>query len=182
MKRTNLYALAGAVGILILAGVGCSSGPTNQPVVPTTPPTTSKIKLSQPAVTPTSPTTRTETTAVTLPTIDDTWKTYANNALGFSFQWPTKGRYAPTWDVTFVKEEETDCIPVTLNGIVFCHASASETAADKTILSDRYTTQKDNQYVLVSFEKTYLTANAQFDVAAYHQFLDQIMSTFKYAE
>ncbi|MFA6430011.1 MAG: hypothetical protein WCV84_05990 [Patescibacteria group bacterium] len=199
MKYTN-HILAGAViTVLLMTGAGCAKQtvqPTAEPSKPVATQPTTVAPTVQPTTEPTTPTVSepepgfdhtpggqlARTPEIVSPIVDDTWGTYTNKALGFSFRWPNKGRYAPTWEVTFVKEQAPLAQLLLINGIEFSHdASTSETVEDKLTFSDRFTTKKGDKIILISFEKTYPKANeAQFDVKAYQDHLLQILSTFKY--
>lgn len=130
-----------------------------------------------PTKAPTTTTTTTSTTAQ-LPVIDSTWKTYTNKSGEFSFQWPTKGRYAPKWDSTYA---DTDpCIDgetKVLNGNTFCH-SMSAFRSDNLILTHMYTIPFGKKFIVMSFSKE--TAQEGFDEALFDAHLDQIMSTFTF--
>ncbi len=159
----------------------------------------------------TSPSTETkpllsDETIKQLPAIDATWETYTDKAQTFEFNWPTRGRYAPTWEVKFA---DKDCAgeeegsrqsknTFEVNGVLFCHVSMQEGAAGSFYLTDVYTTKRDNHYVTITFNKKLASADAMgcdfvnqypystsgqtcipFDQAIYMSHLDQIISTFK---
>lgn len=155
----------------------------------------------------TSTTTKTPIGVVSPPTTtapqDETWQTYTSKTGDFSFQFPTRGRYVPTWEVSF---SDHDCAGVskgeparkTINGITFCQASATEGAAGSAYRTDTYTTLVGSRYVVISFVKRLYSAGAldcsfvgtfpystsastciPFEDDAYQSQLDQIMSTFQ---
>lgn len=172
---------------LALLGAGCfSSEPTptpspttptvppvtgspTSPTTPTTPPVTSGGETTQP--TTTSPT----STAPTAPTgplapIDDTWKTYTNGSLEFSFQYPTRGRYAPTWGVTFVKTDDaqmkdgcyqSDANPrqnagtLFVDDMKFCVTRYEDAGAGQRGLTDFYAVEHKGTIVLIAFSKQF---------------------------
>lgn len=99
---------------------------------------------------------------------DDTWKTYANPALKFSFLFPTKGRYAPQWEVKIFRRdaaEVQDCYAVpgasigqvrlakTPEGRAFCTIRGSEGAAGTAYFTDAYQTKIGTSAVVVIFTK-----------------------------
>lgn len=161
------------LGFTVLLGAGCwsasdSNPPAGSPATPTPPGT--------PATSTTPPTS--DNGSVTPPTegawmnvrMDDTWKTYTNAALKFSFQWPTRGSLAPQWSVKFAKAEDpaikegcyqpmdSSGLPSTKamfngTGVSFCHVSVQEGAAGTTHVNDYFATKNGNQYVVVSFTK-----------------------------
>src|SRR5690606_38079230 len=97
----NLAFLAAS---LLIIGAGCPksnvSTNTNEALVL---PSENGSESSAETSTDTETETDTESTDVT-GAGDNAWQTYTNAALGFSFNWPDKGRYAPTWEVTFSKD------------------------------------------------------------------------------
>jgi hypothetical protein len=141
-----------------------------------------------------------------LPVIDETWRTYASKQNDFSFKWPTRGRYAPTWDVQFADQ---DCdaaadgrtkTTLAVGGFSFCHMSWKDAAAGTTYLNDVYTTKVGSHFVVISFLKKAYSAGAlncsfaneypfstsaqtciKFEEPAYYAHLDQIVGTFKNA-
>ena len=164
-----------------LFGAGCfgSSTPTPTPSPETPAPSSS---VSSPS---TSVNVNASVSSTALTPVDDTWKTYTSRAGDFSFQWPTKGRYAPTWGTSF---SDTDCV-ATENGVdvgstltvgsqTFCHQSSISATGETPALLDVYTTKFGSKYIVISFEKKGYSSNT-FDNAAYHATLDQIVGTFK---
>lgn len=114
-----------------------------------------------------------------LPAVDETWRTYTSKAGDFSFQWPTRGRYAPTWNVTF---SDTGCSEgaKTLNvfGTVgFCHDATTDGAAGTIHYTDVYKTQHGKSYIQITFTKAGSSMSG-FDEATYKALLDQIVGTF----
>lgn len=154
---------------LLLLGFGCSK--TAEPVANTPPanrptmnaPTVNAPKVNAPAA-PASG-------ARELPAatgIDNTWKTYTNAALGFSFQTPTKGRYAPTWEVSFLKSDDAHIVdgcyvpdanpdgapervaaraPVT----EFCISASGDAGAGNFYVIRDAVTRINNTYVRINF-------------------------------
>jgi hypothetical protein len=125
--------------------------------------------------------TKTDTSSqanITLPVIDDTWKTYTNKSSEFSFQWPTKGRYAPTWDASYAETDPcTEGETKILNGNTFCH-QMSAFRSDDLILTHIYTIPFGKKFIVITFTKK--AAQAGFDEATFDAHLDQIMSTFAF--
>jgi len=193
MKSTSLLALGGSLGLLVLLGLGCQS---NQPTSEPTPAVQPSASTTVETPSSTSPVAINASTTVALPAIDNTWKTYENKALGFSFQWPTKGKYAPQWNEETVKTDDSrlkdGCLivqpllmhgepaHVTLNGTEFCHTITIEGTAGTAHRSDDYLTKNGGQYILITFTKAYVDDASKFDTAAYGAHLDQIVSTFAY--
>ena len=148
---------------LALFGAGCF-----QPeAVSVTPPAanTPAAPVAVPAPTPTPTPAPTSGAPVVLPTVDDTWKTYTNKGETFSFQWPTKGRMAPTWEVLMPKTLTDGCYinaelgenfektTLTVGDTTFCHTSVQGAATSHRYLTDYYATVVDGQNVVLSFEK-----------------------------
>ncbi|TAK05210.1 hypothetical protein EPO33_04520 [Patescibacteria group bacterium] len=182
MRTPLSFALAG----LLLVGAGCNraaapaanTATANRPAanIPaattnTNAPTTANVNVNVP--TPASG-------VRTLPAasgIDGTWKTYTNKALGFSFQTPTKGKYAPEWEVklidtaTLLRQEylQGGCYSiifasmpgrqgdteeyVSVGGREFCHASLGNPFADGFGHVDIYTTNIGSRTVAIIFRK-----------------------------
>lgn len=137
-----------------------------------------------------------------LPAIDETWKTYTSRAGDFIFQWPTRGRYAPTWKAFFNDKDcaaEASTATFTANGVTFCHASLNEGAAGSAYFTDEYRTKHGSSRIVLSFTKRVYSADAlgcsfvtstrystsatgciAFNETDYKTLLDQIVSTFKY--
>lgn len=173
----------------------------NQKHLAETPKTTNQIpqapKAAEQAVNElpeTTPATGTQkNTAADLPTIDNTWQTFTSKSGKYSFQWPTKGKYAPTWEQSFSDTNPCACNYAcndggenkTLNGISFCHQSAIEnpvTGGDgphtgQATFLDTYSTRHENTYIILTFKK--INAYA-IDEDTYHAHLEQILSTFTF--
>jgi hypothetical protein len=187
---------------LALFGAGCALAPDHaaQPTTSTPPatinpaPSTTNTQPLQPSPEPsttstdaTSPSDTTDTTST--PSVglggsteltpseqpDETWKKYANPALNFHFFWPTKGRYAPEWEVKFVKptdaalkdgcytgdfNDRSSARTVRVSNTEFCHTHFSDGAAGSNYLTDYFTTKMGNQYVLIQFSKHLYSAGA----------------------
>ncbi len=152
------------LAFVVLSGAGCASAPVPAPV-----PASS---AETPAVTP-SP----------LPVIDATWKTYTNGALGFSFRYPTRGTYAPTWKMILPGKNDpkitngcyssVESIPngeaprnLTIDGVTFCHTRAGDGFTGHIGYEDNYLVQLNGQWVLFSFEKT-VTNGSMYDAEQY---------------
>ncbi len=93
---------------------------------------------------------------------------YANKALGFTFRYPTKGRYAPEWEMSIVREddarmkegcffdEQTDPGTekrMTINGREFCRTHAVDPAAGSRYYTYHYATKFGSSYAILSFTK-----------------------------
>lgn len=124
---------------------------------------------------------------LTAATTDETWKTYTNDALGFQFMWPTKGRYAPQWEVTFAKEgseaieggcrvmEGATTEMVSAGGTTFCHSGAQ----NGDTRNDSYTTKMGSTYATIHFTKAKpATGAANFSWEEHRTSLDGIVGTF----
>lgn len=200
--------LLGLLGVFALFGAGCS---VSRPASETLPSATT-TELSLPSAISTEPepsvsTPESPSSTQTTVTIDDTWKTYQNKALGFEFKWPTKGKYAPEWEVKFLKETEVQdgCYPgdaesvekkqITVNGVEFCVTSEMGAAAGSRYFSDYYVTKKDKTFILLQFKKRVVSGGplgCSFELSAsssacipfleaeYRATLDAMISTFRY--
>ncbi|OGL72702.1 hypothetical protein A3D72_00490 [Candidatus Uhrbacteria bacterium RIFCSPHIGHO2_02_FULL_57_19] len=223
--------LTTALILTALMGIGCvGRNPAPIPIVPAPAPAQKTQPTPAPAAStstaseapPPSPTsTPAETPGAAAPsatvltttiTIDETWQTYSNAALNFEFKWPTRGRYAPNWEVRIISEgdsrmkdgclaegaaESRPPVRVGVGGVEFCHSSYSEGAAGTRVFTDHYATKNGSRYVAISFTKEGYSGSAlgcsfdlsvnattciQFDEPAYLALLDQIVSTFRYKE
>lgn len=158
MKRIS-FAIATVVS-LALFGAGCTAKQPAPRVPLNTPP-----KPSPQATAPAAPST---TPSANLPAIDETWKTYASASLHFGFQYPTRGSYAPTWNVTYVREgdlemkdgcklsnanEDQPATTIQVGNTTFCHSAFSSGAAGSLYLEDYYATKNGNQYIVITFTK-----------------------------
>jgi hypothetical protein len=191
---TKTTKIIGLIGLILLVGGGAlfyaQQSPKLNPIktgLPTgsvigTPPTkeiTAKAiaAINQNEKTPTKTDTSSQAN-ITLPVIDDTWKTYTNKSSEFSFQWPTKGRYAPTWDASYAETDPcTEGETKILNGNTFCH-QMSAFRSDDLILTHIYTIPFGKKFIVITFTKK--AAQAGFDEATFDAHLDQIMSTFAF--
>ncbi len=105
---------------------------------------------------------------------DETWKTFENTRVGFSFQYPTKGKYAPEWEVKVFDQnarEVQDCYYVdgaslddvrnarTTDGRHFCTVHASEGAAESAYFTDAYATAVGKSVVVILFTKKAIMAD-----------------------
>ncbi|MCK9361423.1 hypothetical protein M0Q28_04320 [Patescibacteria group bacterium] len=170
---------------LALFGAGCFqpepapvTPPANvpaSPTVPTTPTTpTTPTPSETPTETPTVPNVVPATpSGFTLPEIDSSWRTYTNRAETYSFMYPTKGKYAPTWSAKIVGSADisykdgcyyynqepnpgrlgTGPRKVTLGGVEFCHVALGDAYTGHLGLIDTYTTMVDGQIISLVFEK-----------------------------
>jgi len=174
--------LLSTLALLSLAGGGCLFSEPAQPSVPqeptkppavVTPPTNTP---SEPAPTPSTPTTP------VLPVIDATWKTYTNAALKFSFQYPTKGTYAPTWGVSILKTTdpklEGGCYQgdgnprqnkgtLQVGDTTFCVTRYEDAGAGQRYETDYYAATVNGAVVLITFSK-HLSVGDNFEDPACH--------------
>ena len=168
------------ISLVLLFGAGCAAtdfkisdtGSSNS-----APAITPSAETAMPAVN-TSSTTPVMSTSSTV-MVDDSWHTYTNAALKFSFQWPTKTIYAPHWKVTFEKVEPCGTLGVIqdVRGVSFCHKHVQE----GNIITDYYATKNGELYVLITFTNS-STGIPSFKLDEYQAMLSTIISTFKYAQ
>jgi len=173
------------LALIALAGAGCASAEPTQPSQPQEPtkPVGTITNPSNPA-TPSNPTTTptTSSTASPLPTIDATWKTYSNNVLKFSFQYPTIGTYAPTWGVNILKPNDAKLLEGCYQGdanprqnkgelqvgdTTFCVTRYEDAGAGQRYETDYYVGGLNGSVVLLTFSK-HLTVGDNFDDPACH--------------
>src|SRR3989344_4119268 len=183
--------LTTALILTALMGIGCvGRNPAPIPIVPAPAPAQKTQPTPAPAAptgtaseaAPTSPTSTpaptpgpppsaaapSVTALTTTVTLDETWQTYSNAALNFEFKWPTRGRYAPNWEVRIISEGDPrmkdGCLPegavetrtpvrVSAGGVEFCHSSYNEGAAGTRVFTDHYATKNGGRYVTISFTK-----------------------------
>jgi len=175
--------LFSALAIVALFGAGCFSATVEEtPEKPTPPkPVPTQTPTPAPAVdgdgmdgditddTSMEDSKMKEPDKTALVPIDDTWQTYSSKTINVEFRWPTKGSYAPEWEVTFVKDGDSTiangCYTGTgesssapnhftnANGIEFCQTSYGEGAAGNYYLSDYFATKKGSQYILITIKK-----------------------------
>lgn len=160
---------------LALFGAGCLSPEAEPTPAPAPVPTPEQPTPSAPA--PSAPTssdsapaepTPSAPSGYELPEIDATWQTYTNKALGFSFRYPTKSRYAPEWEMKIAREgdasmqdgcyvdEQTDSGTekrVMINGREFCRTHAVDPAAGSRYYTYHYATKFGSSYAILSFTK-----------------------------
>lgn len=165
------------MALVALTGAGCEPAPI--PAAPA--PSPAAETPSQPSV----PAPSAEAPAVTpspLPVIDATWKTYTNSSLGFSFQYPTKGTYAPTWGVTFLKTNDPKLVKGCYQGegnprqnqgellvgdSTFCVTRYEDAAAGQRYFTDHYVSGRSGSVILISFSK-HLTVGDNFEDVRCH--------------
>ena len=110
MTNKTLFLSTLAILFLII-GAGCTSLSTIMPVTqPVAEPTAS---TPGPSLTPTP--SSDQPRALVAAETDATWKLYTNKALGYSVNTPTKGRYAPNWEMKYVDQSD----PYMINGCYF---------------------------------------------------------------
>lgn len=173
---------------LLLLGAGCNSA--SEPATNTPPinrPTTNAPAANRPAVNTPVAVANTNTNTPTpasgvraLPAatgIDSTWTTYRNTALGFSFQTPTKGRYAPTWEVGFLKLDDAHIVDgcyvpdanpdgapervVTSAPVTdFCVSASGDAGAGNFYVIRDAVTRINNTYVRINFVNHVYNAGA----------------------
>jgi len=105
---------------------------------------------------------------------DGTWQMYTSKTLGFTFRWPTRGSYAPTWEVKLLKasnrEIKNGCdigknLPLkkpeqitTRSGVTFCHTSAVDAGAGQFYFVDAFATHIDGTIVVITLTKHVVNA------------------------
>lgn len=169
--RTSL--LPAAMAALMLLGAGCGDAPetpaanapgTDAPVTADRPPVDVPVTDVPPAMPPGQ-----EVRALPAATgVDETWETYTNRALGFTFRAPTRGRYAPTWEVTFVAEGDAAIVDgcyqdgaredrtserLSTDGVTFCRSFSREGAAGSVFLTQHVVTKMGPRYAHLAFTK-----------------------------
>jgi|GEM_PF-5756803 len=169
MSVSRLLPLA---AVVVLVGAGCASAPPATPA-DTTPPDSSQTQEQPGSVTNGAGGTGTDGTLPTAET-DDTWTTYENAGLGFSFLTPTRGLYVPRWEMQAYRLDDpavADCVAVegapsgavrrveTADGQEFCHVSASEGAAGSVYFTDAYRTDIGQTAVVLRFTKRAVMAD-----------------------
>lgn len=112
-----------------------------------------------------------------LPIIDGTWKTYTNAQHKFSFQYPTRGRYAPEWSVEVLDPQdpklENGCVKpeaderagqtkFMVEETAFCVTREMDAGAGQRLLTDSFTTPRVDKIVRISFTKR-LSLGDMFD-------------------
>jgi len=179
LSRRSL--LLSSLALLALAGGGCLSPEPAQPSLPQEP--TKPPAVVVPAEpTPSEPAPTSTVPASVLPVIDGTWKTYLNAALKFSFMYPTKGTYAPTWGVTILKTTDAklengcyqgDGSPRQNTGTLlvgdtnFCVTRYEDAGAGQRYETDYYAATVNGAVVLITFSK-HLTVGDNFEDPACH--------------
>ncbi len=168
--RTSLPA---AIAALLLIGAGCGAAPetpaadapgANAPVSANRPPVNAPVTDAPPATPPNQGVRALPAAAG----VDATWQTYENEALGFTFQAPTRGRYAPTWEVTFVAEGDSAIVDgcyrqgasedrsperLSANGLTFCRSFFREGAAGSVYMTQHVVTKMGPRYAHLAFTK-----------------------------
>jgi len=177
----NPKILAALAAVLLLVGAGCAktevTSNTNETLV--IPDSSSNNESESGSESEAEAETKPEANAVSAA---DGWQTYTNAALGFSFNWPSKGRYAPTWEVKFAKEGDASvkdgCFVATgatnSKSGEFCHASVAPAAGEA---KDYFTTTINGQHVTLAFTKK--ESGKDFSWSDYQEELEQIVSSFK---
>jgi hypothetical protein len=165
MKRLLIPLLS-----LTILGAGCAAAPATPAPEPAPTPTTETPSAYEPQPDLSDITEDGEEPKELTPaTTDATWRTYTNAALDFSFMWPTKGRYAPEWEVRVFAATDTEvadggCYHVQganqdterfakVGSQEFCHTSASEGAAGSVYFTDAYATRIGSRVVVILFSK-----------------------------
>jgi hypothetical protein len=167
----NRFTIALATSLLLL-GAGCA--PTEAPQEDTSEETSSAETAA--------PSTDMRSLATTI-VLDETWQTYNNEALSFEFRWPTRGRYAPRWEVDILATNDasltdgcvsgTDEERVLVGSTAFCHTVSEDGRTDV------YAATIGSSVVTLAFTPSPLPANVEFIPEDYRTHLDQIVSTFR---
>lgn len=169
MNKKTLILLALAVPFLTI-GAGCAKqdATPNPSLTPNTSPVT---------VVPTPPSdgTRTLVAAET----NETWKLYTNKALGYTVNTPTRGQYAPNWEMKYVDQSDLHMINgcyfnhinptpsneavsdnvMVLDGTKFCHTRSENGGSGSNFVVDNYTTALGKKFIVIEFTKLTVDAN-----------------------
>lgn len=195
--NTNLSKLVGFCSIVALLGAGCAGSTSTTPSANTATKQTVIIdnkpvgtKPTDVATTPTTPTTAPDTTMSSdrvvdpkeLPVIDSSWKTYSNSAVSVSFQYPTKGRYAPEYQVELLQpldarlsggcmnpqsERRTPDGTLIVGDSTFCVVREGDAGAGQRFYTDSYTVPRGERIVLITFTKRLANGDMFEDVACH---------------
>jgi len=191
---------------VVLFGAGCGAAPKTESV-PSAP---EPVAANTPAeTTPTTPATTPneelvvagETRALTAADVTDTWETYTSKSLGFSFDWPTKGRYAPEWEVKHYQSDSSDISNGCVKGRSFDLSQISRASVGTTVFcvnrqvvgvdahcsafSDTYATPFGKTIIAIEFDREICIEQvpAPMTLAEYEKnywtTLDSIVGTFK---
>lgn len=182
---------------LLIMGAGCTSSSTTTPVIV---PTDSTSDSSSTPITSTdnkTPITQSDGTRILVAAeTDETWVLYANKALGYTVNTPTKGKYTPTWEMKYVDQSDSHIINgcyfeinptskneavsdtvVVTDGTKFCHTKSEFGDSPSLFVVDGYTTVIGNKFIVIKFTKVATEVNA-FVGSDYQKTLDGIMGTF----
>jgi len=184
---------------LVLLGAGCSEAVTSEEAKTETKPAVTSTTEKKPEITKTENTG--EVRELVAAKTDDTWKTYTSKSLGFSFQWPTKGRYAPQWEVKHYASDNAELINGCVKGLSSDIATRSKVSVgDREFCLSRAVDGVDAHCVLssVSYATTFgkTVAAIEFSkeicdeslpsgltreqyIENYENTLDSIVGTFK---
>ena len=170
--NTHFSKLIAIGSLLALLGAGCTGSEPAVETKPIAPPTT-KVD-TKPADTTPTPTPDTamipdrEVDTKELPVIDGTWKTYSNTSFKFSFQYPTRGRYAPEWNVSIMRADdarlEGNCLKpeatvrtintsLVVGDSTFCIVRTVDAGAGQRYYTDAFTAPLGDRIVLITFNK-----------------------------
>lgn len=130
---------------------------------------------------------------VDLAAIDDTWGSYTNRAGTFSFRYPTRGRYAPEWEVSYIAADDTnlsgDCYTgngssrgtqstLSVNGTSFCHTKTDDPGAGQHYYSDYYLANVAGTRVLFTFTKHLVNGDMYDDVSCHGKIVLSVGDSF----
>jgi hypothetical protein len=180
-----------ALVALILLGAGCAAStpatPDNQPSASVADSAAAMTDVSDSETDAAAAQPAVELTPTLAADREGEWSTYTNAALGFSFDWPSTGKYAPRWAVDFLESAEvTDgCYQdgtnqqatVAVGDQEFCH-TWTDTGEGSASATDYYVTTIGEQSVRISFTKD-SSGIYEFDWTEYRAFLDQIIAGFQ---
>lgn len=176
MNKNILFLFALAVSILTM-GAGCAWFSTTTPATqPVTVPTASTPDSSL-APMPSSDGTR----ALVATETNETWKLYTNKALGYSINTPTKGKYAPDWEMKYFDQTVSQIITtcyfpnnvgqnsagyepvhdnvVTPDGTKFCHTRSEISDLGSNFVVDDYATVLGKKFIVMEFTKLIFDAS-----------------------
>ncbi len=195
--KTNFLRVVSVCSVVALLGAGCtSSAPVETakpaikplPAVQTKPVVENTLKpvaevAPEATTAPDTALSPDRTVAASeLPIIDPSWKTYSNTALNFSFQYATKGRYAPEFEVQMLQatdarltggcmnpeaKKRSENSTVTVGDSTFCIVREEDAGAGQRYFTDSFTAPRGERIILIKFNKR-LAVGDLFDDVACH--------------
>jgi|SRR3989339_1453 len=127
---------------------------------------------------------------------DASWKTYISPSLGFTMMTPTKGRYAPTWEMKsfnlsdshvsngcYYKSDNTTeggSFGITQDQIKFCQTSTEDNGAGQHDVIDDYATTIGTRVVVIEFTKSTVSADLYKELGCAEKPTEQYFTSGKY--